>query len=116
MTWDFDWKHAERAFFGETPEPVGAALAPLIRGTHVRRGTVDELWEMRIADGECPRGSCVGKLDESDCCSLCGWSLVEHRMRERIRAKEDKPDWLPTFPGALQLDEYAPASTEDEAA
>jgi hypothetical protein len=88
----------------------------ITRGHHERRGTVDQLWEMRIADGECPRGSCSGALDESDCCSVCGWSLIAHRMRTRVAVREQPADHLTTYPGALRLDEYSPAQVEDEAA
>lgn len=84
------------------------------RPTGQRTGTVDQLWEQRIAAGDCPRGSCSGSLDDG-CCTLCGWSLIEHRMRTRVAVREQAPDYLPTLPGALFIDEYAPADVDEAA-
>ncbi len=110
--WNAAWGDQPRPFFGEESEPVGAALAPLTRGTYQRAGTTEALWEMRIADGECPRGSCSGRLDDG-ACTLCGWSLTEFWMRERLKSIEDKPDYITRIPGALSLDEYAEANVDD---
>ena len=87
----------------------------MTRGTHVRRGTSASLWEQRIQAGECPRGSCSGSLDTEGYCSLCGFSLTEHRANVRVAAREQPADWLPVLPQALFLDEYAPADTEEAA-
>ena len=57
----------------------------------VRRGSVDQIREWRIQEGECPRGYCGGKL-EDNCCTLCGWSLLEQEMRDRLDARE--VDWV----------------------
>lgn len=112
-------------FYHDTPWPgvttdqaEPSTRAPLTRerSTGQRTGTTAQLWEARIADGECPRGACSGTLDADDCCPLCGWSLVEHQMRTRVAVREQPADWLPRLPGALFIDEFAPADTTEEAA
>lgn len=112
-------------FYDDTPWPGVSATEgePSTRESHARpgatgqrAGTVDQLWEMRIAAGECPRGMCSGALDGDGYCSLCGFSLLSHRMRTRVAVREQPADHLPTYPGALRLDEYAPADMTEEAA
>jgi hypothetical protein len=112
-------------FYDDTPWPGVRAepteestRAPLTRerSDGQRTGTVDQLWELRIADGECPRGSCSGQLDPEGCCPLCGWSLTEFRMRGRLSSVADKPDYLPRLPQALFIDEFAAANIDEEAA
>ena len=70
----------------------------------VRRGTVDQIRQWRIEEGECPRGHCSGKL-EDNCCTLCGWSLLEEQMRDRLKEQQDAPELADQLP----LDEFAPA-------
>jgi hypothetical protein len=101
-----DWQHNERAYFGEESAPVGAPPPPR-EPPASRRGTVEQLRQWRIERGECPRASCTGSLDSEDACPVCGWSLVEEEMRDRLARKErpeDRDDWLETLPGALMLE------------
>lgn len=112
-------------FYDDTPWPGVSAVEgePSTRESYTRpgatgqrAGTVDQLWEMRITAGECPRGMCSGALDDDGYCSLCGFSLLSHRMRTRVAIREQAGDWLPTLPGALFVDEYAQANIDEEAA
>ena len=89
-----------RPFFGETSEPVGAPLPPLSRPEPA--ATIEARWQARIADGLCPRVACQTELEEGFC-PRCGWSLLDEQMRERLRRIEDRDDYVPRLPGALQL-------------
>lgn len=118
-----DWREAQDdaryeamadAEFRDTVETLPRNALSRQRQTGQRTGTVDQLWELRISAGECPRGSCSGVLDDG-CCMLCGWSLTEHRMRTRVAVREQAADHLVTYPGALRLDEYAPADVDEAA-
>ncbi len=95
-----------RAYWGELPEVLGDGRHGWQAETHDRGGNVETRWQQRIAAGECPRVSCPGRLDDG-ACIVCGWSLLEERMRERIEAKEHGP--LPELPAELTLDCFAPA-------
>lgn len=113
-----DWRHFERAFFGEESQPVGPPLPSHVRADHTR-GTVDELRMRRVSEGLCARASCSGELDAEKACPKCGWSLVEEQARDRLRAKsrpEDREDYVPRLPGALFIDEYAEANIDEDAA
>lgn len=106
------WDNDIRPFYGDHDRSVGGRLAPALRPTGQRTGTVEQLWEQRIEAGECPRGFCAGVLDDG-CCKLCGWSLTEHRMRGRLSSVADKPDYVPRLPELF--DEYSPAQVDEAA-
>ena len=94
-----------RPFFGEGSEPVG--VVPPRSTRQPARLTFEQRAQDRIADGLCP--ACATELVE-DACDRCGWSLLEERMRLRLRAAEDREDYMPRLP--LALDEYAPADLD----
>jgi hypothetical protein len=102
-----------RPYWGEQSEPAGV-VPPREQPEPVRR-TIDDRRQWKIAEGICPRPACNTELDEG-ACPRCGWSLVEERMRDRLRAREEpEPDaeWLPTLPLALQIDCFGPANIDD---
>lgn len=116
---DYRESQDEARYEAMVNEPEGEPIAalPTRQGrTGQRSGTVEQLWSQRIEAGECPRGACSGSLDTEGYCSLCGFSLLSHRMRTRIVVREQAGDYLPRLPGALFIDEYAEANIDREAA
>lgn len=104
-----DYLEAE-GFCGFPPELVGGPdPTTTVRPARVRSersGTVDQIRQWRIDDGECPR-VCPGQLEDG-CCPVCGWSLLEERMRERLEARE-----VAVLPEQqIPLEEFGPAEVD----
>lgn len=85
-----------------------------------QRGPVDDGLDARIAvsiaEGICPW--CKRDLDLDLFCSTCGLNAAAPRRRDWT-PERDADDYMPRLPGAVQMqfvDEYAPASVDDEAA
>jgi hypothetical protein len=103
-----------RPYHGEKSEAISA---PEWRNSNdgLRRGTPAERYAWRLAEGLCPgaAGSCGGTVDEAGFCSMCGQTW------QPLTAARDsaQPDFIPTLPGALTIDEFAPCDlAEGEAA
>jgi len=96
-----------RPYWDEHAQPVGV-VQPRSHPLEPA-GTIEQKWEQRILAGVCPRIACGFELDDEDCCARCGWSFVEYRMQQRLATPEQHDDYITTLPGALWVDEYAPA-------
>ena len=102
-----------RPFFGEEE---GIIESPAWRNSNdgERRGTPAARYEWRQAEGLCCHRSgtvfCTGTLDSDGYCSLCG------KVSMPPVAPDPEPDFIATIPGALTLDEYAPAQVDEGAA
>lgn len=93
-----------RPFFGETPGVVsGPSFAPLV---HERRGTFEQWRQCRIEDGLCPRPACHATLIEGSC-PVCGWRVADERPVGWT--PESEPEYVPTLPLALTLDDLEAA-------
>jgi hypothetical protein len=57
-----------------------------------RRGTYEELREMKIAAHECPLPGCAGTLDEDWFCSHCGFVSTPGGSKSEQR-KENQNKW-----------------------
>jgi len=102
-----------RPFFGEFPDVIGSGRIPWnAEPIESREFGWEGVRDRYIADGCCPMVGCHRELVEGGCPG-CGWSVLEEKLRERTPA--DEPDYLPTLPSVLFVDEYAPASLDDAA-
>ncbi len=96
-----------RPFFGEE----SAVIEGPRWSRHVveRRATFAERAEARVAHGQCARTSCYGKLEDGGC-PICGWSVTEWEMEERLREYES-PRRQSVLTG-WDVDEYADANVD----
>lgn len=101
-----------RPFFGEQSRTLGA---PVWRNTNdgERRGTPAERYRWRVLEGMCPgsAGNCGGTLDDDLFCDRCGqiWPAPDE-------AETPQRDFIPRLPGALFVDEFAPAQVDEDVA